>query len=86
MVHEVLYRESITMSPKNLVSGTKGVLSKSTTAVRDDDLTMRDGSAVGRAQFKDTVFNIEKTVRQAALSSSGKGRYSLAGSRRVLPA
>ena len=65
VVHEILYRDSITMDPKNLVSGTKGVLSKSTTAIRDDVLTMRGGSVVGRAQLKDTVSGIEKTVRQA---------------------
>lgn len=69
VVHEVLYRDSITLTPENLVSGTKGVLSKSATAVRDDVLTMRGGAVVGRAQLKDTLNSVEHTVRQAA---SGK--------------
>lgn len=69
VVHEIRYRDSITMAPKNLLSGTKGVLSKSATAVRDDVLTMRGGAVVGRAQLKDTLNSVEHTVRQA---SSGK--------------
>ena len=52
-----------------MVSGTKGVLSKSVTAVRDDVLTMRGGTVVGRAQLKDTLNSVEHTVRQVA---SGK--------------
>lgn len=69
VVHEVLYRDSITMSPQNLATGAKGVLSKSCTAVRDDVLTMQGGRVIGRAQLKDTVDSIGKTVQQAA---SGK--------------
>ena len=72
VVHEILYRDSITMDPKNLVSGTKGVLSKSATAIRDDVLTMRGGSVVGRAQLKDTVSGIGKTVRQAVDGKIGR--------------
>ena len=84
VVHEILYRDSITMDPKNLVSGTKGVLSKSATAIRDDVLTMRGGSVVGRAQLKDTVSGIEKTVRQAA---DGKyARTSLMGTKETVKA
>lgn len=69
VVHEILYRDSITLAPENMVSGTKGVLSKSVTAVRDDVLTMRGGTVVGRAQLKDTLNSVEHTVRQVA---SGK--------------
>ena len=69
VVHEILYRDSITLAPENLVNGTKGALSKSVTAVRDDVLTMRGGAVVGRAQLKDTLNSVEHTVRQAA---SGK--------------
>lgn len=69
VVHEVLYRDSITMSPQNLATGAKGVLSSSSTAVRDDVLTMQGGRVIGRAQLKDTVGGINKTVQQAA---SGK--------------
>lgn len=69
VVHELLYRDSININPRNIARGTKATLSKSATAVRDDVLTMRGGSVVGRAQLKDTVAGIGKTVRQA---SSGK--------------
>lgn len=69
VVHEVLYRDSVTLSPENLLSGTKGILSKSATAVRDDVLTMNAGSVVGRAQLKDTMAGISKTVKQV---SAGK--------------
>ena len=69
VVHEILYRDSITMAPDNLIHGTKGALSKSATAIRDDVLTMQGGKVIGRAQLKDTVSSINKTVKQA---SSGK--------------
>ncbi|MEG2421539.1 MAG: hypothetical protein RSB55_08300 [Oscillospiraceae bacterium] len=69
VVHEVLYRDSITVNPQNVVTGIKGSLTKSATAVRDDVLAMQGGSVVGRAQLKDTVAGINKTVSQAA---SGK--------------
>lgn len=71
VVHEILVRDRISASPENLVSGTKGVLSKSSTAIRDDVLTMRGGSVTGRAQLKDTVSasGLQKTLKQAA---SGK--------------
>lgn len=69
VVHEILYRDMITANPKNILTGAKGVLSKSATAVRDDVLTMRNSAVVGRAQLKDTVSGISKTIKQAA---SGK--------------
>lgn len=69
IVHEVLYKDAQTLNPTNLLNGTKGVLSKSTTAVRDDVLLMNGGSVVGRSQLKDTVQSISKTVKTA---SSGK--------------
>lgn len=69
VVHEILYRDSLTMAPKNLASGAKGVLSKSVTAVRDDVLLKQGGSVVGRAQLKDAVASADKVARQAA---SGK--------------
>lgn len=64
VVHEILYRDSITMSPKNLATGVKGTLTKSSTAIRDDVLTTQAGRVVGRAQLKDTVAGVDKTVRQ----------------------
>ena len=69
VVHEVLYRDSLTLTPGNLASGTKGVLSRSATAVRDDVLLKQGSKVVGRAQLKDTVSGVSKTVKQAA---SGK--------------
>lgn len=69
VVHEILYRDSLTMAPKNLASGAKGALSKSVTAVRDDVLLKQGGSVVGRAQLKDVVASADKVARQAA---SGK--------------
>lgn len=71
VVHEVLYKDIQTVKPGNLIKGTKGVLSKSTTAVRDDVLLMNGGKVVGRAQLKDTANSISKTVKQAA-----SGKYS----------
>ena len=66
VVHEILYRDSLTMAPKNLASGAKGALSKSVTAVRDDVLLKQGGSVVGRAQLKDAVVTADKVARQAA--------------------
>lgn len=64
VVHEVLYRDIQNASAKNVVNGTKAVLTKSTTAVRDDILMKQGASIVGRAQLKDTPKAIAKTVSQ----------------------
>lgn len=64
VVHEVLYRDLQNASAKNVVNGTKAVLTKSTTAVRDDILMKQGASIVGRAQLKDTPKAIAKTVSQ----------------------
>jgi len=69
VVHEILYRDSININPKNIASGTSSTLSKSVTAVRDDVITMQGGKVLARAQLKDTVSGISKTVNQVA---SGK--------------
>lgn len=66
VVHEILYRDSLTVAPKNLASGAKGALSKSVTAMRDDVLLKQGGSVVGRAQLKDAVVTADKVARQAA--------------------
>lgn len=67
IVHEILYKDKLTMNPSNLANGSRATLSKSTTAVRDDVLLMKEGTVVGRSQLKDTVSNsgISKTVQQA---------------------
>ena len=54
VVHEVLYRDLQNASAKNVVNGTKAVLTESTTAIRDDILMKQGASIVGRAQLKDT--------------------------------
>lgn len=69
IVHEVLVKDAHTFNPANLVNGTKAVLTKSTTAVRDDVIWMQAGKVVGRAQLKDTAQSIGHTVKQVA---SGK--------------
>ena len=45
VVHEILYRDALTMKPGNLANGVRGTLSKSVTAVRDDVL-LKQGGAV----------------------------------------
>jgi hypothetical protein len=69
IVHEVLYKDTQSLNPVNVVKGTKAILAKSTTGVRDDVLLINAGKIVGRAQLKDTPLSIGKTVQQVA---SGK--------------
>lgn len=64
VVHEILIRDSMNANPANIVCGKKAVLSQSTTAVRDDILTMQGGKVIGRIQAKDTPSAIAKTVKQ----------------------
>jgi hypothetical protein len=70
VVHEIMAKDAISFSPSNIANGTKGVLTKSVTAVRDDVLTVRAGKVIGRAQLKDTPASIAKTVKQV-----GEGKY-----------
>lgn len=71
IVHECLYKNTQNLKPENVLNGTKAVLSKSPTAIRDDVLFMKGGHVVGRAQLKDTVNSVSKTVKQAA-----NGKYA----------
>lgn len=48
VVHEILYRDALTMKPGNLANGARGTLSKSVTAVRDDVL-LKQGGRGGRS-------------------------------------
>jgi len=64
VVHEVIARDVYNADPHRLIDGTKAVLSKSTTAVRDDILLMKNGTVVGRWQLKDTAKSINTTVKQ----------------------
>lgn len=66
VVHEILYRDALTMKPGNLANGVRGTLSKSVTAVRDDVLLKQGGAVVGRAQLKDAVHTADRVARQAA--------------------
>lgn len=66
IVHEVLYKDVETLNPSNLFNGSKGVLSESTTAIRDDVLLMNGGKVVGRSQLKDTTQSISKTIKQVS--------------------
>mgnify|MGYP001543867907 CR=1 FL=1 len=60
VVHEILYRDALTMKPGNLANGARGTLSKSVTAVRDDVLLKQGGAVVGRAQLKDAVHTADR--------------------------
>lgn len=66
VVHEVLYKDALNADPKNIINGSKAVLTKATNAVRDDVLLMNGGKVIGRYQLKDTANSIAKTVKQAA--------------------
>lgn len=71
VVHEFMYADKLNADPRNIVSGTKAVLTKSTTAVRDDVLRMQGGKVVGHCQLKDTPGSIQKTIQQVK-----SGHYS----------
>ncbi len=64
--HEIMYADAQNVRLDNLMTGTKAVLTKSTTAVRDDVVLMRGGRVVGRAQLKDTPNAISKTLSQVS--------------------
>lgn len=64
VVHEVMAKDCYNANPKRILDGTKAQLTKSTTAVRDDIVIMKDGSVVGRWQLKDTAKSINQTIRQ----------------------
>ena len=64
IVHEVAVKNLYNADPQRILDGTKAVLSKSTTAVRDDLLVMKGSSVVGRMQLKDTAGSIQKTIDQ----------------------
>ena len=64
VVHEVAVKNMYNASPERLVDGTRAILSKSSTAVRDDLLIMKNSNVVGRMQLKDTAQSIQNTVSQ----------------------
>ncbi len=71
VVHEIMKKQAYNSNPKRLVDGTKAVLSKSTTAVRDDILIKKGTKIVGRMQLKDTPKSIPQTIKQVK-----SGHYS----------
>lgn len=64
IIHEVIKKDAYNANPKRLFDGTKAVLSKSTTAVRDDILIKKGTKIVGRMQLKDTSKSIPQTIKQ----------------------
>ncbi len=64
VIHEVLVKDSINANPLNIINGRQAVLSRSTTAIRDDILIKQGGKIVGRMQLKDTPASIAKTIEQ----------------------
>ena len=64
VVHEVAVKNLYNAAPQRILDGTKAVLSKSPTAVRDDLLIMKGSNVVGRMQLKDTAGSIQKTIAQ----------------------
>ena len=71
VVHEIMKKEAYNSNPKHLFDGTKAVLSKSTTAVRDDILIKKGAKIVGRMQLKDISKSIPQTIKQVK-----SGHYS----------
>ncbi len=68
VVHEIMAKDAVNLSPSNVVTQAKCVLAKSPTAGRDDLLVMQAGKVIKRAQLKDTPASIGKTVKQVTSS------------------
>lgn len=61
---EIMTCDRINVNPKNILRGKKAVLTKSTTAMRDDIVIKQGGKVVGRMQVKDTPKGIRDTVNK----------------------
>ena len=61
-VFEIMTADKINASPSNFLNGRKAVLTKSTTAVRDDIVVKQGGKVVERMQLKDTPGSIKDTL------------------------
>lgn len=61
-VFEIMTTDKINAKPFNILTGTKAVLTKSKTAVRDDIVVKQGGKIVGRMQLKDTPGGIKDTL------------------------
>lgn len=72
-VHEVLFKDSFNINPKNIIEGKRAVLTSSNTARMKDVIIKKGNKIVGHAQLKDTVSNsgARKTIEQI-----NSGHYS----------
>ena len=77
VVHEILYRDALTMKPGNLANGVRGTLSKSVTAVRDDVL-LKQGGAVVITEDECSAEKIYSVLRDCANDSAKLGKMARA--------
>lgn len=83
-VFEIMTCDKINRAPGNIVKGRKAVLTKSTSAVRDDIVVKQGGKVVQRMQLKDTPKGINDTVKRV-LNGQYKGT-NLIGTRETVEA
>jgi hypothetical protein len=84
IVHEVLFKDLFNANPRNVLTGTKAVLTKSQTAIRDDILIKKGSAIVKRLQLKDTAKSINSTVKQ--VKSGHYARTNLVGTKETTAA
>lgn len=63
-IFEVMTCDKVNANPINIIQGRKAVLTKSTTAVRDDVVIKQGKKVVGRMQLKDTPKSIKDTIKR----------------------
>lgn len=64
IIHEIRFKDSFNFNPKNILTGSRAYLTKSTTSVRDDIVIKRAQHVIKRFQLKDTPASIQKTMKQ----------------------
>lgn len=69
IVHEVLFKDKLNIA--NLLDGKSAVLTRSTTAIRDDVVVKSAGRVVGRFQLKDAPSSLSKVIKQVK-----EGKYA----------
>lgn len=65
-IFEVMTCDKVNTNPINMIRGKKAVLTKSTTAVRDDVVIKQGKKVVGRMQLKDTPKSIKDTIKRVS--------------------
>lgn len=65
-IFEVMTCDKINSNPINIIQGKKAVLTKSTTAVRDDVIIKQGKKVVGRMQLKDTPKSMGATLKKVS--------------------